>query len=228
MMNHFCDSLLTINHMEPQFRKTAALCLLIGSVLATITMILHPSGGSMEHINHTKNVIVFSHSLAIFCFPFIAFGTWGLSVLLQTPSRIAMLPFFVFCIGLIAAMIAASINGIVLPYFVERYYTKGVDEAVLKAILGYGRYFNAAMDYIFIAACAFAVGVWSIIIVMKAQLPKWIGYYGFVIIAFGLIGVFTNFNFISVFGFRIFIFGLVSWLVLVGVVMRGGAKELSE
>lgn len=208
--------------MEPQFRKTAALCLLVGSSLATVTMILHPSGGSMEHINHIKIAIVFAHSLAIFCLPFVGFGSWGLSVLLQTPSRISMLPFFVFCAGLTAAMLAASINGIVLPYFVEKYYKPEVDETMLKAIIGYGRYINAAMDYIFISACSFAVGLWSLIIVKEALLHKWIGYYGFVIIAFGLVGVLTNFNFISVFGFRIFIFGLVSWLVLVGGVMHWG------
>jgi hypothetical protein len=218
-MNQFCDLSRTNNHMEPQFKKTTALCLLIGSLLATVTMILHPSGGSMEHITHIKGAIVFSHSLAIFCLPFVSFGGWGLSVLLQTPSRISMLAFFVFCAGLTAAMIAASINGIVLPYFVEKYYKTGVDETVLKAILGYGWYMNAAMDYIFIAACVFAIGLWSLIIVTKALLPKWIAYYGFTIIAFGLIGIFTNFNFISVFGFRVFIFGLVSWLVLVGAVM---------
>lgn len=205
--------------MEPQFRKTSALCLLIGSLLATITMILHPGGGNMDHINHIKSAIVFSHSLAIFCLPFIGFGGWGLSVLLHTPGRIGMLAFFVFCAGLIAVMIAASINGIVFPYFVEKYYSKGIDEALLKTIIGYGRYINAAMDYIFIAACVFAIGLWSSIIIAKALLPKWLGYYGFIIIAFGLIGVFTNFNFISVFGFRIFIFGLVSWLVLVGSMM---------
>ena len=213
--------------MEPKFRKTAALCLLIGALLATITMILHPSGGSMEHINHIESVIIFSHALAIFCLPFVGFGSWGLSVLLQTPGRVSILSFFVFCSGLIAAMIAASINGLVLPYFVERYYNSGVDETLLKAIIGYGRYINASMDYIFISACAFAVGIWSVIIVMKAQLPKWIGYYGFIIIIFGLIGIFTNFNFISVYGFRIFIFGLVSWLILVGIMMLW-AKSINQ
>jgi hypothetical protein len=205
--------------MEPQFRKTAAWCLLIGSLLATFTMILHPSGGSMQHIMHIKNAIVFSHSLAIFCLPFVGFGSWGLSMLLHTPGKISMLPFFVFCSGLTAAMIAASINGLVLPYFVEKYYGKAVDEAILKAIIGYGRFINTAMDYIFILACTFAIGVWSVINIVTVQMSKWISYYGFLIIAFGLAGVITKFNFISVFGFRIFIFGLVSWLVLVGGTM---------
>ncbi|MBA4849310.1 hypothetical protein [Emticicia sp. BO119] len=205
--------------MESQFRKTAALCLLSGSLLATITMILHPSGGSLEHITHTKGVIVFSHSVAIFCLPFIGFGSWGLSMLLQTSNRVSMLSFFVFSLGLIAAMIAASVNGFILPFFVSRYYNTGIDEIILKTILGYGKYLNAAMDYIFIVACMFAIGIWSIIIVTKAQLPRWIGYYGFTIMAFGMVAIFTSFNFISVFGFRTFIFGLVSWLVLAGVLM---------
>lgn len=219
IMSQFCSSYLTNNHMEYSFRKTSALCLLIGSLLATITMVIHPSGGSMEKINQMRTAIVFSHSLAIFCMPFIGFGAWGLSVLLQTPSRIAMLPFFVFVTGLIAAMIAGSVNGLVLPYFVGRYYESGVDEAVLKAIIGYGRYINAAMDYIFIAATTFAIGMWSVIIILTAKLPKWIGYYGILIIIAGVVGVFMKFNFISVSGFRIFIFSLVSWLILVGVLM---------
>ncbi len=164
--------------------------------------------------------IVFSHSMAIFCMPFIGFGAWGLSILLQTPARIAMLAFFVFIAGLIAAMIAGAINGLVLPFFVERYHDSGIDVAVLKAILGYGRYINAAMDYIFIAACTFAIGIWSVIIILTAKLPKWIGFYGMFIIIIGLAAVFMKFDFISLFGFRIFIFGLVSWLILVGGLMR--------
>ena len=179
----------------------------------------------MEQINHMRVAMVFSHSLAIFCMPFIGFGAWGLSLVLQTPGRIAMLAFFVFMGGLIAAMIAGAINGLVFPYFVGRYYGSGVDEAVLKAIIGYGRFMNAAMDYIFIAACTFAIGIWSVIIMLTAKLPKWIGYYGLLIIIIALVALFMKFNFISVFGFRIFIFGLVSWLVLAGVVMMRREPE---
>lgn len=205
--------------MEHQFRKTTALCLYIGALLATITMVLHPTGGSMEYINRIKSVLIFSHSLAISCLPFIGFGAWGLSVLLQTANRISMLAFFVFSFSLIAAMIAAAFNGLVLPYFVGRYLNTDIDANVLKAILGYGRYINTAMSCIFIAACVFAIGLWSVIIILKAQLPKWIGYYGFVIIAVGIVGAFTRFNFLSVVGFSVFVFGLVSWLVLAGVFM---------
>lgn len=211
--------------MEPQFRKTAAFCLFIGALLATITMVLHPTGGSMEYINHIKPVLVLSHSLAIFCMPFIGFGAWGLSVLLQTTNRIAMLAFFVFCGGLIAAMIAGAFNGLILPHFVGRYINSGIDSDILKAIMGYGRCINAAMSYIFIAACVCAIALWSVIIILKAQLPKWIGYYGFVIIAAGVVGVFTKFNFLSVVGFSVFVFGLVSWLVLAGVFMSRNRVE---
>lgn len=207
------------NRMEHSFRKTAALCLFAGALLATITMAIHPSEGNPEHIIHISGAIVFSHSLAILCMPFIGFGAWGLSALLTTPGRIAMLAFFGFMAGLIAAMIAGAVNGLVLPYFVGRYYQSGIDEAVLKAIIGYGRYINAAMDYIFIAACAFAIGIWSVLIIITARLSAWIGYYGIFIILTGLAGIILKFNFISVSGFTIFILGLVSWLVLAGIRM---------
>jgi hypothetical protein len=213
--------------MEHSFRRTAALCLFTGALLATITMAIHPSGGSMEHIRHISGVIVFSHSLAILCMPFIGFGAWGLSVLLATPGRIAMLAFFGFVAGLIAAMIAGAVNGLVLPYFVGRYYQSGIDEAVLKAIIGYGRYLNAAMDYIFIAACAFAISIWSVLIIITARLPAWIGYYGIFIILAGLAGIILKFNFISVSGFSIFISGLVSWLIAGGIMMLW-AKQKNE
>ncbi|WP_337043830.1 hypothetical protein [Emticicia sp. 17c] len=205
--------------MDKRFRQSAGLMLCLGSALGTLAMVLHPVGGSMQHIINIQPIIVFSHSLAIFCLPIMGFGAWGLSVLLQTPSRIALLPFFVFCAGLIAAMLAGTINGLVFPYYVERYFNADVSKDIVNASLNYGRYLNAALDYIFIAACAFAVGGWSVMILVTRRLPQWLGYYGGGIIAVGMVGVVTGFNFISVSGFTIFVLGLVSWLVLAGVLM---------
>ncbi len=107
------------NQMEPiietEFIKTAGICLLIGALLATLAMTLHPNGGNIEHIIKIKSVLAFSHSVAIFCLPLIGFGFWGLSKILETKSKISTLAFFIFSFGLFAAMIAATINGLTLP-----------------------------------------------------------------------------------------------------------------
>lgn len=205
--------------MDKRFRQTSALLLFIGALLATATMILHPTGGSMEYIMRIKSVILFSHALAIFCLPFIGFGAWGLSEFLHTPGRVSMLGFFVFGMGLIGGMIAGAFNGFVLPNFVQRYYGTGANDETLGIIMRYGFFINAALAYIFIAGTTFAVGVWSVVILMTNKLPKWIGYYGLLILIAGLVGLVLKFNFVSVWGFRTFVFGLVSWLVLAGGLM---------
>ena len=205
--------------MENEFKRTSGFCLLIGSILATMTMLLHPIGGDMAHIVHFKSMLIQSHSMAIFCLPFIGFGFWGLSYLLQTKSKISMLSFFVFCLGLVAAMIAATSNGLTLPQFASNYSNTSIDIPTLKAILDYGKYFNISMAGIFIVATCFSIAIWCVLIIRSSPLPKWLGYFGLLIISFGLLGVFLKFNFTDLFGFRIFILGLVSWKIVVGITM---------
>lgn len=57
-----------------EFKRASGICLLVGSILATLTMALHPMGGDIEHIVKIKRVLMFSHAIAIFCLPFIGFG----------------------------------------------------------------------------------------------------------------------------------------------------------
>ena len=209
----------TSYEIETEFKKTSGACLLFGCLLATTTMAIHPNGGDIDHIIKIKSVLAFSHSIAIFCLPFIGFGFWGLSCILQTKGKLSTLAFNVFCFGLVAAMIAATINGLALPYFASQYTTVGDDISTVKKIIGYGRAINISRAYIFIAATLTAIGICSLLIIRSGRLPRWLGYFGLFIIAFGILSLFLKFNFTSLLGFRAFIFGIVSWKVLVGINM---------
>ena len=200
---------LTILNIDKEFKKTSGVCLLFGSLLATTTMIIHPVGGSVEHIVKLKSSLVFSHSIAIFCLPFISFGFWGLSQLLKTKSKISILAFIIFSFGLFAAMIAATINGFTLPYFASNYVKDENDIATIKKIIDYGKFINIPMALIFITATSLCVCIWSILIIKTNQISKGLGYFGLIIISFGLIGVLLKFNFTSLLGFRTFTVGLV-------------------
>jgi hypothetical protein len=211
--------------MEKEFKKSSGICLLLGSLLATITMAMHPMGGDIQHIAKIGHVLMFSHSVAIICMPFVGFGFWGLSVLLQTQSKVSMLSFFIFCFGLFAAMIAATINGLALPIFASNYSSITGDAAIAKTVLAYGSYINFSMTTIFIVAAAISIAIWSVLIIRLAQLPKWVGYYGLVIVAFGIVGIFLKFNFTNLFGFRVFVAGLVSWKIIAGfALLQKGRK----
>lgn len=205
--------------IENQFRRASGLCLLLGSLLATTTMVLHPNGGDINHIVKIKSVLTFSHSIAIFCLPFIGFGFWGLSQLLQTKSKIASLAFITFSFGLFAAMIAATINGLTLPNFASTHATNDNDIATVEKIINYGKCINIPMAIIFISATSLAVAIWSLLIIQTKQMSKYLGYFGLTIITFGLLGVFLKFNFTDLLGFRTFTFGLVIWNIAVGINM---------
>jgi hypothetical protein len=204
--------------MEKEFSKTTGFSLIISAILMIITMVLHPSGGSVEHILKIKGVLMGSHGLAIFSLPFVGFGFWGLSNVLQTKSQLSMLGFMMSCFGLVAGMIAATMNGLTLPLYVSN-APDALDPNTLKAILTYGRYINIPMDYIMIVMISCGIAIWSFLIVRTDLFPKWIGYFGLLLISFGILGIFLQFNFANLFGFRIFIFGMASWIIGIGYFM---------
>lgn len=212
--------------MERKFKNSSGICLLTGSLLATITMAMHPLGGDIQHIAKIGHVLMFSHSVAIVCLPFIGFGFWGLSSLLQTPNRVSILSFIIFSFGLFAAMIAATINGLVLPIFASNYLSINGDSSIAKTVLEYGKYINFSMTIIFITAVAISIAIWSILIIRSAQLSKWLGCYGLLIVAFGIVGIFLKFNFTDLFGFRVFVAGLVSWKIAAGfMILQKSSKN---
>jgi hypothetical protein len=202
------------------FKKASGVSLCLGSLLAAGVMVLHPTGGSIDYIVKIQNVLIFSHSLGIACLPVICFGAWGLTNLLETNSRISFLSFFIFCFGLIAAMIAATFNGLVLPQFLNHSLRDVYDTGLLEIVVSYGHQVNKAMASLFIAATSISILIWSLLIVGTSQFPSWSGYLGIFLIAIEAVGLFLDSNFTSVHNFSFFVGGLVLWLIVIGMQMR--------
>jgi len=200
--------------MEKQFYKLSGACLFTGAMLMVLTMVLHPSGGSIEHILQIKKVIVLSHSMAIVSVPILAFGFYGLSLRLKTPSKLSYLAFSFVIFGLFAAMIAGTINGLTLPLFLEKATENGMDVNTIKAINWYGRYINLPMDYILIGGLTAAIALWSIVMFRSAHFPRWLAIWGLSIAVLGGIAAVLGFNFASLLGFRVFVFGVAGWILI--------------
>jgi hypothetical protein len=122
--------------------------------------------------------------------------------------------------GLMAVMIAAALNGIVLPLYVDKYADAGEETLeIVKYIISYGLTLNHAFDYIFIAALCLAVFFWSIAILKSAAMPSWIAYLGILYFVFcGVLAV-AGFNFISLNSFAMYIFGSMVWILCAGVLL---------
>jgi hypothetical protein len=128
-----------------------------------------------------------------------------------------MLAFIISCFGLFATMMAAAINGLTLPLFTSAVVKNDFDLAVASPIIHYGSRINMSMDYIMIATLMASIGIWSVLVIRNVSFPSWIGYYGLALLAAGIMASINQYNFIALIGFRIFVFGVVSWIVLMAV-----------
>ncbi|WP_299211323.1 hypothetical protein [uncultured Aquimarina sp.] len=214
--------------MQNQLEKSAGIALIIGSILVIITMVFHPVGGNFEHLLKISKMAITSHALAILSIPILTFGFWGLTVRLGKNNSLSLLGFIIIVFGLLAGMMAAAINGLALSFFIKRYHGQSTEIiAQINHIIHYGFALNKAMDYIFIAACCFAIVLWSIVIVKKSILPKWIAYLGILLGITAIILMLFNVAFTNLYSFRIFIAGLVSWIILTGYALTKTKKRLN-
>lgn len=199
----------------------AGISLIIGSFLMIITMVLHPVGGDFQHLVVIIPMGIISHSIAILSLPFTAYGFFGLTKRLQTSPFFANTAFSIMAFGLIAAMLAASINGLILMDFVG-IYAEADDETIsaIKPFLLLLRAFNHAYDFIMIGAVLLSMLFWSIAILQTKSLSIWLGYLGALLAIIALILILADFMFVDLFGFRIFIFGWVVWVIYVGLEIR--------
>jgi len=212
--------------METNFYKTTGLSLTIGSFLAITTMIIHPVGTNIEHIIELSKPLQITHTLAIFCLSFILFGFYGLTHKLSDKRKISTLAFIIIGFGLVAAMLAALFNGLALTFFLNKYSDNlEQNNAIIKPIVNYGFAINKGLDYVFIVSFCLAISIYSVIMIISKKLPKWIGYFGIVILIFALIGAVTNFMFTSHSGFRIFVFSIAGWILCSGISLIKSNKE---
>lgn len=188
-------------------------------------MVLHPSGGSIEYIIKISKTITIAHSLAIFSLPIILFGFYGLTIRLLDKWKLSILAFIIISFGLFSAMLAAVINGLTLPYFLNK-YSERLDEniRVLKPITNYSFSLNVPLDYVFIVTCCLAIIVYSTIILIEKKFPKWIGFLGTFIVLFSIVGVLTGFIFTSLTGFRVFTFSIAAWILSSGILLYKSNK----
>lgn len=216
----------TLYFMEQQAYKSTGTSLIVGSLLVIATMVLHPSGGGMEHIIAISTRITVTHALAIFCMPIVLFGFYGLTMKLMDTMRLSVLAFFILVFGCIAAMFAALVNGLTVPYFLGQYADRlEENSAVLKPILNYSFAINKPLDYIFIVSFCLAIALYSIVIIRTGKFPKWLGYFGMLFIIFVTIGALTGFVFTSLTGFRVIVFSLAGWILSAGSLTMRSMKE---
>jgi hypothetical protein len=206
--------------MNNPFEKKAGIALIVFTILLVFTMVLHPAGGSVEHLINIMGLIVTTHAIAILSLPFGWIGFWGLTQKIGTDHFGSMLAFAMISLGLVAVMLAAATNGLVLPIFLQ-HYKDATPETIsnIKPILRYSFAVNQAFDYIYTGAFCLSILCWSIVILLTKKLAVWIGWLGIAVfiiaVAITVSGIAMN----SLQGFRLFVSSMVIWILLAGIAL---------
>jgi hypothetical protein len=203
--------------MKTNFERNAGICLIIFILLMTFTMVMHPAGGGVAHLQKIRNTIIITHAIAIFSLPFAFIGFWGLTRMTGTDNFFSAAAFSFVSFGLVAVLIAAAANGLIMPLFLDKYRDAAPDViASLKPVLSYSFSMNAAFDYIYSAAFCMAILGWSIAIILSKKLPIWIAWLGIVIAVIGAAMFFSGFAITGLQGFRIFVSTIIIWIAAAG------------
>ena len=204
--------------MNTNKQKAAGISLILGCFLMIVTMVLHPVGGDFEHLVRIRLIGIVSHAIAILSVPLVAYGFWGFST--HVGGVLAKISFAYMLFGLIAVMLAAAVNGLILMDFVKSY--EGAPEELIESLKPFFRLirdFNHAFDFIFIGAVCISTTLWSIAILKISSFPTVIGWFGLAITAMALTFLLLGFVFVDLQGFRIFIFGWVAWVIWIGIAL---------
>jgi len=200
--------------------------LTLAAVLMLFTMVLHPMGGSIEHIQKISTMIMVTHALAILSLPFWLLGFWGLTRRLEDDSLLSLAAFCLMSVGLFAVLIAATLNGLALPLFVN-HYPEATPETIsaIKPIAAYNTSLNHAFDLVYSGASCLAVLLWSIAILRTRRLPVPLGWLGILLSVVAMIPL-TGFFFTGLTGLRIFLTGFVIWTLFIIIVLRKRSPAL--
>jgi hypothetical protein len=206
--------------MNNSFEKKAGIALLIFTILLVFTMVLHPAGGSVEHLIKITGLIITTHAIAILSLPFGLVGFWGLTRKLGTDHFGSMLGFAMITFGLMAVMIAAATNGLIMPLYLQ-HYKEATPEKIdsIKHILRYSFAINHAFDYIYTVAFCLAMICWSATILTTKKLSSWIGWSGIILAIAAAVIFISGMAVNHLMGFRLFVSGIVIWILLVGVAL---------
>ena len=207
--------------MKQNVQSDAGLALIIGSLLMIATMVLHPVGGDFNQLLKIATIGVISHSLAILSVPFVTYGFFGLSLRLKDASFLSFTGFSILFFSMVAVLIAAATNGLILTDFVRSY--EGASEetiASLAPVFVFLRSLNHAFDYIFMGGLGLAMLFWSIAILRTKAMKSWLGFFGILLVIISLVLFSSGFELLHVAGFRIYIFGNAAWILITGFLLR--------
>lgn len=209
--------------------RISGVAIIVGSLLAVLTMALHPVGGSLrnhfDYLQKTAPVITAVHVLALWAIAVQTFGLLGLHRALGPASAHVRAGLVAYVVAWIAVFGAALTNGLVTWQLIRRYpRLEGAEQAAMNVLWEYNGMVNHALDWVWIVATCLGTLFWSLATWRHGRAWRAASVFGLAVAAVGILSLLTGHLHMNVTGVGLFVFGYSTWAVAVGALLCRSAS----
>jgi hypothetical protein len=186
--------------------------MIAGAVMGLTTMAFHPTHAG------SAALAVGVHSLALAAVPISFYGGWMLTRRLADGGPAAELALAFYALSSAAALLAATVSGLVGPELIARQEALGVAADALRI---YNHALNQAFAKVLVAASSAAIGLWSMEMLRTRRFRRGAGILGCAVAALALLALLSGHLTLDVHGFGAVLLAQAAWLILAGAELRG-------
>ena len=202
--------------------KKGGIALIAASVGGILTMALHPTARDLvgpDRFASMTLLLIGVHALAVVSLPFLFLGALALSLRLASPDRLALAALVVYGFALAAVLVAAVIDGFVVPNIVrEMIATAPPGTEEWRIALSYNGFLNQSFARVFLVASSTSIVLWSVSILTHRTLASTVAVYGLFVGPAVIIAVLSGIR-LEPHGAGLLILGQSIWFVSVGTLL---------
>src|ERR1700737_3221949 len=145
--------------------RKGGIALIAGSLAGIVTMGLHPTVRDLfapDKLAPMALLLIGVHALSVASMPVLFLGAFALSRRVASPDRIAIVALVVYGFALTAVLVAAVVDGFVVPGLAHKIMTTAPPESeVWRVALYYNGFLNQAFARVFLVASSISIVLWS-------------------------------------------------------------------
>lgn len=206
------------------------IALIAASFGGIVTMGLHPTVRDLfapDKLAPMALLLISVHALAVASLPVMFLGAIALSRRLASPDRLALAALVIFGFALTAVLVAAVVDGFVVPSLARKIMTTAPPTSELWRIaLYYNGLLNQEFARVFLVASSTSIVLWSFSILRSRMLPPSVAIYGLLVAPAVIIAVVSGIR-LDPHGAGLLILGQSLWFIVVGLLL-GRSKTNDE
>ena len=164
--------------------KKGGIALIAASLAGILTMSLHPTVRDLsapDKLAPMALLLVAVHALAVASMPVLFLGALALSRRLESPDRLALTALVVYGFALAAVLVAAVVDGLVVPSLAREIMTAPPPATEEWRIAHYNGLLNQSFARVFLVASSTSIVLWSVSILRSRTLAPSVAIYGLLV-----------------------------------------------